>query len=916
MVNDSFTATKSELCKYVEKITELFDETNEIEYTTIKISEKLNISRNLASQYLNELVKEGVALKVNSRPVYFFDKRVIEKKYEVRLEGNIYFGMQELLGILKADKDAKRGFKKAIGNHARLRQSIEKLESAITYPNNGLPTILCGASGTGKSYLVSCAYEYMLDKKLIHSGGKLIIFHCEEYKNDPERTLLFLFGGKSGENDPEIKRGCIERANKGVLCLDDVEYLCPDALDRLYHFMDRGIFQRMGSENWVRAEVRLIFTTKESCEECIGKNLLHRIPIIIQIPPLTERTMEEKRRFLILFFKEEIKRTGYEFFVSQKTFDALLGYKYPGNITQMKNLVKTICANAIQRGEKGSLRKNVYFPHLPDVIVSTIKVSSSYNEFSDQMIDILNYKEESNINEILNYYEKLLSEYRKYQELENGIETFTEQGTHLADLYYNYLAFEKKYSCVKISSIEQILEQILEEIKDAYNIYLPFNSSSILSRGIYIKNELEEELTQWTEQHQTEISALREFCKQNFEEEFQMAEFFSERIYMELELHLDYMEKLFFLFQVKKNNQIHSSGMTKGIIICHGYSTASSIADTVNRIAGRNIYSAFDLPYEISIIDLQEHILSYVKRMLGYSNLIVLVDLGSLEEADTFLDQVSNINLAIVNNVSTRLALIIAMEIMRGTKLDKMLEEACKSCVSNYKILLSKKKESVILFVSENGVAIAQRFSELFFNSLPKKIDVKLIPYDYMYFLEKESKDILREQYDILFVTGTINPKLDGIAFVSMEDFMFFERIELVHKCLSMYLNEDEKNQFDQNLLKNFSLQNVVSYLTILNPVKVLEMVRDALEQLQIRSGIRLKPKMIIGLNIHISCLLERLIMKHPIESYRNIESFKKDNMDFIDNVKNSFSQISDHYGISIPIEEIAYIYDYITHGD
>ena len=185
-----------------------------------------------------------------------------------------------------------------------------------------------------------------------------------------------------------------------------------------------------------------------------------------------------------------------------------------------------------------------------------------------------------------------------------------------------------------------------------------------------------------------------------------------------------------------------------------------------------------------------------------------------------------------------------------------------------------------------------------------------------MYFLEKGSKDHLQEQYDILFITGTINPKLDGAAFVPMEDLMFFEKIEFVHKCLSGYLNEDEKKQFDQNLLKNFSLQNVVSYLTILNPVKVLDMVKEALDQLQICMGVQFKPKIIIGLNIHISCLLERLIMKQPIESYRNIESFKKDHADFIYNVKKCFSEIGERYGISVPIEEIAYIYDYIVHGD
>ena len=95
MANDTFIATKEELYRFVEGLTERYDEKNEPEFTTSSISEKLNISRNLASQYLNEFVKEQVFVKVNSRPVYFFDKRTLEKKYEIRLEQTVFFSITE-----------------------------------------------------------------------------------------------------------------------------------------------------------------------------------------------------------------------------------------------------------------------------------------------------------------------------------------------------------------------------------------------------------------------------------------------------------------------------------------------------------------------------------------------------------------------------------------------------------------------------------------------------------------------------------------------------------------------------------------------------------------------------------------------------------------------------------------------------
>ena len=916
MANDTFIATKEELYRFVEGLTERYDEKNEPEFTTSSISEKLNISRNLASQYLNEFVKEQVFVKVNSRPVYFFDKRTLEKKYEIRLEQTVFFSITELLEILHSGRVLKRGFEKGIGSHSRLRYSIEKMKSAITYPNNGLPVLLCGASGTGKSFLAECAYEYLQDQQMIPSYGKFYTFYCEEYRHTPQKALAALFG-ESLEADGTVKKGYLEKAEKGILCLDDVEYLCPDALEKLYHFMDAGVFQRIGGERWIKADTRLIFTTKkEDVEENITKNLLHRIPVVIQLPLLSERTLEERRRFLLMFFKEEAKRTSLEFFVSQKTFDSMLGGKYPGNINQMRNYVKMTCANAIQMKEKEDSRVPIYFHHLPGAVIRTAKINKDYDEPDEHMIDIFHYKEESGILKVLDYYNKLLSEYKKYKNMETSMKDFIEQGKYLADLYYNYLAFEKSDSDTKIIAMEQVVGQILEELKETNHIYLPFNSSYVLSREIYMKDELGEKMLRWTEKNQKDVDGFCEFCSQNFEEEYRLAEFISQRMYMELELRLDSMSRLFLSFQIRKNNQTLHSGMTKGMILCHGYSTASSIADTVNRIAGTNIYTAFDLPYEISLADLQEHILNTAKRMTGYKNLVVLVDLGSLENVDTFLKQVSNINLSIINNVSTRLALFIAMEILKGTKLEDMLEAACKLCTSTYRIIVNRKREKAILFVSESGIAVASRFSELFLNSLPKKIEVKLLSYEYTYFLNDDNKTELAEQYDILFATGTINPGIQDTAFISMGDIMYFEKIGSVHKRLSPYLTEQEKEQFDKNLLKNFSLQNVVSYLTILNPVKVLEMVKEALEQLQSRLGTALKPKIIIGLYIHISCLLERLITKQPIETYKDITKFQEEQTGFIKNVQESFSNISRHYGIVIPIEEIAYIYDFIEYYD
>lgn len=70
--------------------------------------------------------------------------------------------------------------------------------------------------------------------------------------------------------------------------------------------------------------------------------------------------------------------------------------------------------------------------------------------------------------------------------------------------------------------------------------------------------------------------------------------------------------------------------------------------------------------------------------------------------------------------------------------------------------------------------------------------------------------------------------------------------------------------------------------------------------------------KTIIGLNIHLCCLI---IKKEEIVSHINIVDFEKNNQEFINGVRISFKAIANQYNITIPISEIAYIYDYVLNN-
>ena len=106
------------------------------------------------------------------------------------------------------------------------------------------------------------------------------------------------------------------------------------------------------------------------------------------------------------------------------------------------------------------------------------------------------------------------------------------------------------------------------------------------------------------------------------------------------------------------------------LIIAHGYSTASSIAEAANRMLNSYIFDAIDMPLDVDVQTITRKINDYIAHVGNISKLYLLVDMGSLEEIYQGLDT-SNADIALVNNINTKCAL----EIGQGIKLNKTVTE-------------------------------------------------------------------------------------------------------------------------------------------------------------------------------------------------------------------------------------------------
>ena len=254
--------------------------------------------------------------------------------------------------------------------------------------------------------------------------------------------------------------------------------------------------------------------------------------------------------------------------------------------------------------------------------------------------------------------------------------------------------------------------------------------------------------------------------------------------------------------------------------------------------------------------------------------------------------------------------------ILDGMPLAEVLGNAKNASQTRYKILEKARKEDVILFVSESGSNVAAKVSELFMHSLNHlntKVNARFLCYDVQTY-EQLRQNGHWDTCNVLFAASTMELGPADFPVVAVEDIITQRGLDKIKSGLSGYLTEEEFEHFKQNLVNQFSLENVVESLTILNASRVLSLVADMLEEMQRALGSHFQPKTVVGLNLHISCLIERLVKKEEIKSYRELERFCEEHRDFVALARRCFANIAEQYRINLPDSEIGYIYDYISH--
>ncbi|MEG0468777.1 MAG: PRD domain-containing protein, partial [Longicatena sp.] len=643
--------------------------------------------------------------------------------------------------------------------------------------------------------------------------------------------------------------------------------------------------------------------------------LLRRIPITVTIHSLKERPLIEKRELIYTIFTNESKRLGKEIFISNLAYQSLMDFEFPGNIGAMKNAIKAACANAFLTNRQDNALR-IEIPHLPDYIflpMTTVQLKSS-GTIQETMIPISKLKSTMNYaSPFLHLYDRLLDLYEEYLLKDNQFHTFLEKAKEHIQSYIDYIMFSNRYrQNTNEDYLLKMLDKIYSIVMNKYSLAVPNSEIKIYSRVLveYSKHVVDAKV--WISEHYEMVEDMKNILKEKVPRSSSIANEVVDNVELNLDIELD--DLLMSIITIAFIGYEHEeSNPAVGVILCHGYSTASCIADTVNRMLGQYIFDGIDMEINISIDKVAQLADDYLKRKDPIQELMFLVDMGSLEEIYNCIKPISNCNIGLINNVSTAMALEVGNLLKQGQSAIEILEAVSSGYQLSTHYLEGKSKKNAILTVCATGFGAAQKISELLKSSLPHKIDLEIIPYDYQSLVENGTKDAIFSRYNVDLLIGTLDPKINDKKFLAVEDVMMNDETGALWQLMSLYLNGEDLASFNQNILKTFTLSNIVNHLTILNGEKIIDDVEEIVKDLELNLNEELDSTRKLGLYVHISCLIERLILKQGISEVEGMNEELEAKKDVIEKVRDAFSGAEMRYSVEIPDVEVLYVLNYFN---
>jgi len=219
----------------------------------------------------------------------------------------------------------------------KIKQTIDRVAES------DCSILIYGETGTGKEMIARAIHE-----KSARAQGEMVALNCSAIPKELLESELF--GHEKGSFSGAVERriGCVELAHKSSLFLDEIGEMEISSQPKLLRFLEEHMFHRVGGNETIHSDLRLISATNKNPEQLVADKLLredlfYRLNVVrIEVPPLRKR--EEDITLLAYYYMERSAALNNKQFnhISDEAMACLSSYSWPGNVRQLQHSIAGI----------------------------------------------------------------------------------------------------------------------------------------------------------------------------------------------------------------------------------------------------------------------------------------------------------------------------------------------------------------------------------------------------------------------------------------------------------------------------------------------------------------------------------------------------------------------------------------------
>jgi DNA-binding NtrC family response regulator len=251
---------------------------------------------------------------------------------------------------MRTRNDGRVGIRGMIGDSEPMRRVYELTHMVARRDTTVLVT---GESGTGKDLVAQAIHLISVRQK-----QPLVVINCAAIPESLLEAELFGYAKGAFTGAVQSRIGRIHAAHGGTLFLDEIGDMPLSLQSKILRFLEQGEVQRIGSNDNLKVDVRVVAATNADLKKLVKQNLFredlyYRLAIFpIKLPPLRERPgdVEKLAEAFLAKFSPGVT-------LSPRALDLLLQHDWPGNVRELRNVIER--SSIVASGEREILADHI-----------------------------------------------------------------------------------------------------------------------------------------------------------------------------------------------------------------------------------------------------------------------------------------------------------------------------------------------------------------------------------------------------------------------------------------------------------------------------------------------------------------------------------------------------------------------------